>query len=458
MIVAGNDPLACIAWLGCARLGAVVSLLNPGYAPAELGDAITRLRPALVLADAEHEHACRAVTARAGLAVAPLQAVALAAGEPFTGSHPAPTAAHEISFTSGTTSRPKGVVLSHGTLLARARAEIAALQLGPADTGMVITPLFHQSGIRNTVLATWLAGGHAVVAPRFDRHRFWSWVARFSVTYLCLVETILTLLEQLPVTPEEDANTLRCAIGSGDPATMERCEARFGLQLLTAYGMTECGVATAVPVGTARKQLERLRRATGGVLAGWPLGDTEVRLVDSGEVLTGTEACGEIQLRSSFLLERYFEDEAATAAAFDDGWFRTGDLGRRGADGTLYYLDRLKDIIRRGGENVSARQVEEVIARHPAVGEVAVIAVPDPVFVQEIMAVIVPAAGAESPSPDALWTLCDGALARFKVPRYLAFTSILPKTPSQRIQKSMLRNMTDTFTSTHDRRAGKGQA
>ncbi len=463
-VVADNHPLTCLVYLACARAGLVVSLVNSRFGAVELAGVLGKLAPDLVIADAAHHADVDAALAQAGLsprraALEPdgsgLPAVEGWDAAPYDGPLPEPGAVLEITWTSGTTSAPKGAMLTHAAALYRARCEGGLFGLGPDDVGAVITPLFHQSGIRNTVLAVWAAGGHAVILPRFDAATFWAEMARWRVTYLCMVETILLMLDRQPPCAEERDNTLRRVLAAGDPAVVRRCERRFGLRVVQVWGMTETGVSTAVPMTRPMAEVDPLRDWAGGApLAGWALGDSRVRLVREGAEVRGEGAQGEIQFASPMLFSGYFRDPEATAAAFDGEWFRTGDLGMYGPGGVLYFLDRLRDVIRRGGENIASKQVEDVLATHPGVARAAVIPVPDPLFLQEVMAVIIPAGPVTAAD---LWTWCEARLARYKVPRYIRFAEALPLNGSGRVQKQVLAAGAmdgEVF----DRRAARGQA
>lgn len=445
-VVADNHPLTCIVYLACARAGLIVSLVNSRFRQDELAVVFAKLEPHLVIADAAHHADVDGALGIAGLSPrraalerdgSGLDSVEGWTGGPgYTGPEPAADAILEITWTSGTTSAPKGAMLTHATALYRAAQEAELFGLGPDDTAAVITPLFHQSGIRNTVLASWAAGGHAVVLPRFDAATFWADMARFRVTYLCMVETILLMLERNPPSEAERGNTLSRVLAAGDPNVVRRCEQRFGFRVVQVWGMTETGVSTGVPRSLPMERVNMLRDwGNAAPLAGWALGDSSIRLVRDGAVVEGEGAQGEIQFASPMLFSRYFRDEAATAATFDGEWFKTGDLGMYGPDGALYFLDRIKDVIRRGGENIASKQVEDVLALHPRVAKAAVIPVPDPLFMQEVMAVVV-AEGAVS--ADELWAWCDARLARYKVPRYLRFVEALPVNGSGRVQKQVL--------------------
>jgi acyl-CoA synthetase (AMP-forming)/AMP-acid ligase II len=467
-IIADNHPLTCLVYLAAARAGMIVSLVNSLFKATELAVVFEKLAPQMVIFDPAHRTVVK--DALAQLDVQPLLATLerdseanlpsidgcvdeWTAGEPFTGAAPQNYDCAEISWTSGTTSAPKGVMLTHDIAIVRAETEVALFELTAADTAAVITPLFHQSGIRNTVLVMWVCGGHAVVLPRFDVRTFWTDMLAHSVTYLCMVETILLLLDRNPFCAEEQQSSLRTVLAGANPEVIARCEKRFGFRVVQVWGMTEAGVATGVPKSLSLERVNELRTlGKGAFLAGWPASeDTHIRLVANGEVVNGEGATGEIQMSSGLLFSGYFRDDEATASAFDGRWMKTGDVGSYGQDGALYFVDRLKDVIRRGGENIASKQVEDVLLAHPQVRLAAVVPVPDPLFVQEVKAVLV--TDGEITADD-LWSWCEERLARYKVPRYIEFRDALPVNGSGRIQKQQLvANAASDDSLVFDRRA-----
>jgi acyl-CoA synthetase (AMP-forming)/AMP-acid ligase II len=458
-VVARNTPLMALVWLAAARLGVIVSLVNFMLKADELGRLLQNLEPQLLFCDAAGLDVCEAAVAGAGLSTPCLvleEALApdgpMLRGAGYEGPHPADQDAHEISYTSGTTSAPKGAVLTHAAVLHRGVTEAELFAITEQDAAIVVAPLFHQSGIRNTVLLMWIEGGHAVIAPKFEPAAFWPLVREHRATYCCLVETMLLFLDREPPTEAEYGNSLRVVLCNGDPDVLQRLEARFSLRFVTVYGMTENGVPVAVPQSLEGEALQKLRRwKPGAFFAGWPQRGTEVRLVRDGAVVAGEGESGEIQLRGQTLFREYHRAPQATAEAFEDGWFRTGDMAAYGPDDALYFMDRIRDVIRRGGENIASKEVEGVILAHPDVANVAVAPAPDPIFQQEVWAVVVPRAGASLTAAE-LWRWCDERLARYKVPRYVEFRDALPMSGTGRIQKQALRDEGVAEGRTFDRR------
>jgi len=472
-IVSDNHPATPLAWLAGARCGAIPSIVNSLLRERELSWILGNLRARLVIADAAHLELTRAALASAGIHV-PLVLNDLRPGAgqdfspalpsigdllqsaPYAGPLPRPDDVFEVTYTSGTTSNPKGVVLTHEAVLFRADQQQALYSLTQADASMVATPIFHQSGSRDTVLLMWRCGGHVTVAPKFSASGYWKQAIESGATYVCLVETMFLLLERQEPSADERAHGIRRAMGGAPPGLQERMEARFGLRLIGGYGMTECGFPVARRPDMTSEELRRYREwAPQAVFAGWPVGENEARVVDEhgNDVAEGEQ--GEIWIRSRGLLREYLRNPEATASALVDGWLRTGDYGLRGPGGSLYFVDRLKDMMRRGGENIASKEVEAVLLGHPKTLNAVVYPVPDPLYMQEVKAIVVPKPGV-APTAEEYWTYCDQHLARYKVPRYIEFRDALPLGGSGRVQKQALRAEPIAGQGkTHDRVAGK---
>ena len=218
-----------------------------------------------------------------------------------------------------------------------------------------------------------------------------------------------------------------------------RAEQRFGFRFVPGYGMTECGFPVAVPMSLSDEDRSRFREwAPQATFAGWPVGDNEVRVVDEqgGDVAEGER--GEIWIRSKGLLREYLRNPEATAKGLAGGWLHSGDSGLRGPEGTLYFVDRLTDMMRRGGENIASKEIEGVLLSHPKVLNAVAFPVPDPLWMQEVKVIIVPKPDATVTAAE-FWDWCDQQLAKYKVPRYIEFRDSLPTAGSGRVQKQGLR-------------------
>jgi acyl-CoA synthetase (AMP-forming)/AMP-acid ligase II len=461
--LAGNRPEVAVAWLAGSRSGVQPCLLNNRLTAPELAPQLARLRPRALLVDRERVplaiESCELADLAATLVliddVDTPQAIGqwsdLLTSTMFSGPAPPADDVFEITFTSGTTSQPKLAALSHGAEVEHWTAVGRNLGLSTDDTVAVATPLFHSSGIRNACFVMWTAGGCAALLPGFSPRSFWRQAVAVGGTWSCLVETMLSLLLLHSADIAERPPVLRFVIGGGSLDTIEDFESRTRIRVLQAYGMTECGMAAVTRPDLGGQQVAELRgRHPGAVLAGSPTDGTRIRIAgaDGADAAPGTP--GELIVQGPGLLAEYADDPAATAAALPDGWLRTGDLGIVDRDGTVYFIDRLRDVIRRGGENIASKEVEAVLEAHPDVLRSVVYPVPDPIWVQEVGAVVVPRV--PSVRVEDLWRWCEQRLAGYKVPRYIDLRLELPTTATGRVNKAQLRGTPLTST-TRDRRA-----
>jgi crotonobetaine/carnitine-CoA ligase len=297
-------------------------------------------------------------------------------------------------------------------------------------------PLFHVNAQALAGVALLSVGGTLVLRERFSASAFWDDVDRYQVTVTSAGSTIPMILWSRAAGGRDQGHSLRQIAGGMPAELLERFEGRFGVTLVTSYAMTEdlCSIVNFP---------DRARRKVGAGILGKPVlpRQHKVRIVDETGRAVPTGSVGEIVKRSPATMLGYYRDPARTAEALRDGWLHTGDYGRRDADGFYYFVGRKKDVIKRGGENVSAAQVEAALASHPDVEEVAVIGVPDPIRQEEIKAYVLlrPGKALDATTPTALWSHCADRLAPFAIPRYLAFPESLPRTGSGKIQKEALK-------------------
>jgi O-succinylbenzoic acid--CoA ligase len=422
---------AAVAFLhGLARLGAVAAPLPTGLTRGELAVAAEVVSPRLIVTGPGLE------TEWAGLRRPELRLEALVAAE-TTGTPAAlsrtPGDARDravVILTSGTTARPKAVVLSTAAMVASAEAWLAALP--PAAGWLLALGLGHVAGL-GVVWRAALAGVPLIVLPRPDAAAIAATLTAEPVaSHVSLVPAILgRVLDRTAGGPPPP--TLRAVLlGGGDvPAALVSRALRAGWPVVPTYGLSEAGSGvTALATAEAGSHPGSAGRALPGV---------ELRIANADET-----AVGEIQVRSAALSSGYLDDAAATAAArTDDGWLRTGDLGRLDVGGRLTVLDRRTDLIVRGGENISPAEVEAVLLRHPAIEGAAVVARRDAVLGQVPVAVIVLRRGVPDPGDDDLVAFCGQRLARFKVP--VAFTRVddLLLTPGGKIRRAAYRAIFD---------------
>lgn len=442
------------AWWAILKAGAVFGPVNPAYTGSEAAYVVGHSQAVAVVTDA---HGAEILGAARGelsglrhmISIEPRGAgdVRLdelaqhGAGAPdIAGRGPDDVAA--ILYTSGTTGRPKGVMLSHHNLLVNSAQGAELLPLGPRDRVGLLLPLFHVNAQVVTTLIPLLVGCEVVMWDRFSASAFWQTVADLKPTSMSAVPTILATVLHADDAPTEQTS-LRHVICGAAPLSVELLnsfEHRFGIRVLEGYGLTETAcIASLNPFYGKRK--------AGSV--GLPIRgqDMEIRLNDGSRAPRGER--GEIVIRGPNVMLGYLRDPEATAASIRDGWLHTGDVGYADPDGYFYIVDRSKDMIIRSGENIYPREIEEVLYQHPAVLECAVIGVADEVRGEEVLAVVVAAPGAELDLKE-LAAFAATRLARYKLPRRYERQGELPKTPTGKISKAPLREQyaTRAFTRT----------
>lgn len=358
-----------------------------------------------------------------------------------------------ISYTSGTTGAPKGVLVSDTMLKAAGFAAARLADVRPGDVLFLWEPLYHIGGYEVLILGL-LEPVTLGLVERFSVSRFWDEVGAYGATHVHYFGGVLSLLLKEPPSPADRARGVRVVWGGGCPVSIWRAvEERFGVRVRECYGMTEASSFTTL--NTEERQ--------GSV--GRPLPYFEVRIADEAGRILGPGERGEIWVRAlepGVITTGYFRDPAATAAALEDGWLRTGDLGHLDADGFLYYAGRKKDSLRRLGENISAFEVERVVNEHPAVAESAVVGVPNEIADEDVKVFVRLKAGHRL-DPLALLEWCEPRMPSFQLPRYVAFVEAFPKTPTERIRKELLPKGVDGATDLGPRsadrlRAGGGRA
>ncbi|KAB2344472.1 long-chain-fatty-acid--CoA ligase [Actinomadura rudentiformis] len=342
-----------------------------------------------------------------------------------------------IMYTSGTTGRPKGAVLTHYNLLIQTMSRFAHFA-PPVDcrVWLINTPLFHIGGLA-ALLSSILVGGRTVIAKsgRFDPAETVDLLERERVGYCFLVPAQWQAVCDVPDVKDRDWSALRIISWGAAPATKDLLHTMLetfpGAKLLSVFGQTESSAVATVLLG------EDALRKIGSV--GTPLLNVEVRIVDEHMNDVPQGEVGEIVYRGPSIMTGYWNKPAETAAAFAGGWFHSGDLVRQDEDGYIYVVDRLKDMIISGGENIYSAEVEEALAAHPKVAEVAVVGMPDERWGETPLAVVVPASESDSPTLDELDQWCRSRLAAYKVPRRLAVVSELPRNASGKVRKHELR-------------------
>ena len=341
-----------------------------------------------------------------------------------------------IIYTSGTTGKPKGCLLTHGNVIANARQISSWLSFTENDRLLTMMPLFHMNAVSVTTMSALYAGGSTVVSPKFSASRFWNIVSEYQISSFGSVATMLSML--LSTYPEGvpaglKTNQLRFAMCGSAPVPAEvlrRFEETFNCLVVEGYGLSESTCRS-----TFNPPDERRRPGSCGL----PIGN-EMRVVDEDDRDVPDGELGEIVLRGENILKGYFKNEAATANAFRNGWFHTGDIGYRDPEGFYYIVDRKSDMIIRGGENIYPREIDEVLYQHPQIGAAAVIGVPDQLYGEEVAAVVVLKPGAEMSEQEVI-EFCKARLADYKCPKTVRFVEDIPKGPTGKLLKRELAQM-----------------
>jgi long-chain acyl-CoA synthetase len=335
-------------------------------------------------------------------------------------------------YTSGTTGRPKGALLSHRNLMANVESFRAVLHVTEDDVFLAALPLFHAYGATVLFLEPLSMGATIVVEPRFVPEAVLRAIVQHRVTLFAGVPSMYAVLVASPRLAG-DFSSLRLCISGGAPlpvAVAEAFEAKYGIPIYEGYGPTECAPVLTVnpPFG---------KRKLGSV--GPPIPQVDLRVVDAQGNPLPPGVVGEIVARGPNVMQGYLNRPAETAEVLRDGWYHTGDLGRVDEDGYYYIVDRKTDLILVGGLNVYPREIELVLAGHPAVAEAAVVGVPDPIRGEAPKAFVILRDGQQVAVPDLLqW--CRQRLANYKVPRSIAVVADLPRTVTGKILKAEIRS------------------
>ena len=436
-----NGAEYVIAYFACFKLGALAGPVNSLLKPEEIAYALGHSEARTLLAHSEFRPSVEA--ARASLPL--LENVIVFddesatrgfASEPDASWAERPLAGDDeaiIIYTSGTTGRPKGCLLTHGNLIANARQIAAWLKFTEADRLLTVMPLFHMNAVSVTTASALYAGGSTVVAPRFSASRHWQIVSDYGVTSFGSVATMLSmLLARYPEGVPAGLRTgqLRFAMCGSAPVpaeVMRRFEETFGCPVVEGYGLSESTCRSTFNPPDAR------RRAGS---CGLPIGN-EMKVFDEEDREMPDGAAGEIVMRGENIFKGYFKNPAATERAFRGGWFHTGDVGYRDAEGFFHIIDRKSDMIIRGGENIYPREIDELLYAHPAVAAAATVGVPDDLYGEEVAAFVVLKDGARATEQE-LIEHCRARLADYKCPKTIRFVADVPKGPTGKVLKREL--------------------
>ena len=442
-VMLGNHPDHILAFFALAKLGAVWIPVNVNLKGLSLRYLLEKSSPLVIIADSDFWDPLKSVLIDIPVERVIVRGVGKREGTiDFSGvavddATPPATApevdeVRAIFFTSGTTGPPKGAYLTERMIKTCAVCAAMASDADAGDRFLLWEPLYHTSGAQMCVMALMEPITMAIV-PKFSASLFWEQIRTYRITKMHYLGGVLDILLKALPRPDDRSHHVRIAFGAGcNPATWRLFEDRFGVEIREVYGLTE---------GSGFSTLNKTRKI-GSIGKPYPFFEVQVmdpdnRLLSSGEV-------GEIVVRGKepgLIMQGYLDDPKATSKALKDGWLHTGDLGYFDEDGDFYFAGRIKESIRRRGENISAWEVERVLNSHPSIEETAVIGVEADIGEQEIKAFIKCAEGSTiAPKDFVLW--CRSNMPTYQIPRYVSFVEKFEKTPTERIRKLKLSETT----------------
>lgn len=433
-LLCSNEAYLVGAYFGAFRARLVANPINNRLLPEEVAYILEHAGSRCVVVSEEYVALAQSTLALlkappvvvraadlAGGAAAPVDRVAMAGDGAL------------LIYTSGTTGKPKGVVLTQGNVMAGISIVSRAFEMKPADRTFCVMPLFHTNGLMFSTLPFLLTGATVILRKRFSATHFWSQIRECRATTTSVSPTILAMLleheAKAPPASEIGLQYIKVASAPTPVELAERFEARFGRGLLLeTYGLTETTAINVMnPLHGPRKH--------GSI--GRALPPQEVRVVDDAGNEVPQGAAGEIEVRGPTVMKEYFRDPENTRRAMHGEWLRTGDVGRIDADGFVFIVGRSKEMILRGGENISPLEIEEVAARHPAVREAAAVGVPDRIWGEAVGLCVV----ARYPVTEHdLVEFCRAHLSPFKVPQRVVFVEELPRNAVGKVTRNALRS------------------
>jgi crotonobetaine/carnitine-CoA ligase len=421
VLISGTNGIGTIeAWLAALHAGAIPAVVNPTLTEPELRYVVDELEPRVALLN-DAQIAAMHAQAR-GAAPAPLPA-----GEPAD--------AAAIVYTSGTTSRPKGALVRHIAYVGAGQSMRAWLGLRDAERLWCVLPFFHINAQAYSLMTALANGYELCVSPKFSASTFWRNAAELGVTEVNLIGAMVAILARQPADMFV-RGALRTIYAAPvlEPAENRAFEARFGVRIVTGFGMSECTFG-CIDTPTSRAKSSSVgapRSHPGGLIP------NELRIVTPAGELAPRGVVGELQFRNAAMTPGYWKAPEITERALQDGWLRTGDAGYVDGDGDVVLVGRYKEMIRRRGENVAPREVEDALALHPGVLQAAVVGVPSSLSEEDVVACVVRAPGAAVGEAE-LREFCATRLAPYKIPARVLFLEALPLTPTMRVAKERLK-------------------
>ncbi|MDR3554049.1 MAG: ATP-dependent acyl-CoA ligase [Syntrophobacteraceae bacterium] len=464
-IMLKNCPEFIYAWFGLAKLGAVEVPVNTNYKGEFLRHIVDQSDSTILLVGSEYLGRVKLIQDSLGKLTRiivmgqvkteeadGLRIPTTSFEEFFAGpDSPVDVAVYpsdplSIIYTSGTTGVSKGALGCHNFWMVVTEKMLDHRDGKKDDVFLTFLPLYHFNAQVLTTLTALVAGARMVLMDNFSASRFWDDVRHYGATQFNYLGAVMPILAKQPEKPNDADNPARIALGAGcPPAVMEEVEKRFGIKCLEGFGMTEIGIPIHVRVDDRRKGS-----------CGKAMDIYEMKLFDDNDVEVAVDEIGEIVFRpreSYLMMSEYYKMPDKTVEAYRNLWFHTGDLAKKDSDGYFYFVDRKKDALRRRGENISSFEVERAINTHPKVLESAAVAVQSELAEDEVKICIVLKPG-ETLSPEELIAYSIDRMPYFAVPRFVEFMDGLPKTPTERTQKYLLKQAGVTPTTWDREKAG----
>jgi crotonobetaine/carnitine-CoA ligase len=439
-----NRPEFIFGWFACARLGAILVPTNTVSSVGELVYIVNHSESAISITEPTFAQQMAEVKADCPL----LREILIIDQEPFVEAKHSSTQVNApqkpvcplddaaILYTSGTTAKPKGVLVTHANYIYAGESVAKGMRLVPEDRFLTVLPLFHGNAQYYSTMSVLVTGATLLLMERFSASRYFDQAIKHKATVASLFAAPMRMLLAQPRFSQSRKHKVRLAIFAQNLSELQvqEWEERFAVPLMQIYGMTETmGPPLMNPLDDRRDP-----HSIGRVILGYTC-----RIVDGQGNDVATGEAGQLLvggIPGLSLMRGYFKDESATNAAFQDGWLATGDNVRCDEQGYIYFVDRLKDMIKRAGENIAASEVESVIKEYPGVFDVAVVGVPDTMRDEAIKAYVVLREDSNISDQDIInW--CRKRLAKFKVPGEIEFVKELPRTSVGKIQKHLLRSL-----------------
>ncbi len=433
LLSAANGVPAIEAWLAAVHAGALPAAVNPALTPSELDYVVGDLEPRIALAGPESAAAVAAAAGRRSIELVP---VALPQdGDPVPVPDADPAEAAAIVYTSGTTSRPKGALVRHLAYVGAGQSMRSWIGLRERERLWCLLPFFHINAQAYSLMTALANGYPLTVTPKFRASTFWRDAAAHDVTEVNLIGAMVAILaeQSAEMFVPGPLRTIYAAPAL-DPEQNRAFERRFGVRIVTGFGMSEN------TFGCVESPTSRAKRASIGKPRVHPDGlvPNELRIVRPDGAAAPRGAPGELQFRNAAITPGYWNAPEITARTLEGGWLHTGDAGFVDDDGDAILVGRYKEMIRRRGENIAPREVEDALALHPDVREAAVIGVPSALSEEDVVACVIRAPGA-SADEEALRAWCRERLAPYKVPLRILFREAFPLTPTMRVARAELK-------------------